>query len=364
MPISAVDAINPAFQHAKQQLFYPFRFAQWVRLAFVGMLAGEMGSSGGCNFHGSFPTPHRDRGTEHLLGTSWPPHLAHHAGVLLGLIPFLIVAGLVLFVLLTYVSSVMRLILFDSIISRECHVRQGWARRQPHGFRYFVWQLGLMLVTLAASLILIGGPVLYAWAIGLFVHPREHLFLLIVGGLMLFLLLLVIMVVAGVVHVMTKDFVVPQMALEDITATEGWRRLWSLLKAEKGGYAVYILMKIGLAIAVSITFGFVMVIVLLALLVPISGAGLAAVLVGKAAGLTWNLHTIVLAIIAGCILFAVMMFLISLIYVPVIVFFPAYSIYFFASRYSPLAALLWPQASASASPLEPPPLPPAPAPLG
>jgi hypothetical protein len=32
-----------------------------------------------------------------------------------------------------------------------------------------------------------------------------------------------------------------------------------------------------------------------------------------------------------------------LISVPVIVFFPAYSIYFFAQRYPPLASLLWPQ---------------------
>lgn len=363
MPISAVDAINPAFQHAKLQLFYPFRFAQWVRLAFVGFLAGEL-SSGGGNFHFNLPSPHQDRGSEQLLGTSWPPHLAHHAGVLLGLIPFLILAGFVLVVLFLYVSSVMRFILFDSIISRECHVRQGWARRQPHGFRYFVWQLGLMLVTLAASLILIGGPVLYAWAIGLFVHPREHLFLLIVGGLMLFLLLLVIMVVAGIVHVMTKDFVVPQMALEDITATEGWRRLWSLLKAEKGGYAVYILMKIGLAIGAGIVFGIITLIVLLVLLIPIGGAGVAAVLAGKAAGLTWSLSTIALAVTVGCILLAGALFVGAMINVPAIVFFPAYSIYFFASRYSPLAALLWPQSPASAAPFEPPPLPPAPAPLG
>jgi hypothetical protein len=35
--------------------------------------------------------------------------------------------------------------------------------------------------------------------------------------------------------------------------------------------------------------------------------------------------------------------------VPVIVFFPAYSIYFFAQRYSPLASLLWPQSPAPAA---------------
>ena len=50
LPISAVDTITLAFQHTKRQLIQPFRFWQWTRLAFVGLLAGEMGSGGSCNF--------------------------------------------------------------------------------------------------------------------------------------------------------------------------------------------------------------------------------------------------------------------------------------------------------------------------
>jgi hypothetical protein len=72
MPISAADAINPAFQHAKQQLFQPFHFAQWPRLAFVGLLAGEMGSGGGCNssFH---PGPiHHHGGPATFLTRTFP----------------------------------------------------------------------------------------------------------------------------------------------------------------------------------------------------------------------------------------------------------------------------------------------------
>ena len=39
MPISAVDAISPAFQHTKKQLIEPFRASQWAKLALVGFLA-------------------------------------------------------------------------------------------------------------------------------------------------------------------------------------------------------------------------------------------------------------------------------------------------------------------------------------
>jgi hypothetical protein len=365
LPISAVDSINPAFQHAKQQLLRPFRFAQWARLALVGLLAGEMGSSGGCN--GSFnwaSMPHQ-RGAERFLGADLPPELANHPAMLAGLIIILVVLGLSLLVFFPYINSVMRFILFDSIIAKECHIRQGWARRGRQGLRLFVWQILLALVSLAAFAILVGIPVASAWALGWFTSPGEHLLPLLLGGSLCFLLFLACVLVLAVVHVMTKDFVVPQMALEDISAMEGWRRLWLLLKAEKGGYGGYIGMKIVLAIGAGIAFGIVALIVLLALLIPIGGAGVIAVLGGKAAGLTWNFYTIALAAVVGCIAFAIFVFAISFISVPVIVFFPAYSIYFFAPRYSPLAGVLWPHSPDSVAGVSPPPeLPPTPAPAG
>jgi len=61
----------------------------------------------------------------------------------------------------------------------------------------------------------------------------------------------------------------------------------------------------------------------------------------------------------------------ALISVPAIVFFPAYSIYFFAARYPALGTALYPVPPApqispatGPPPYEPPPLPPTPAPIG
>jgi hypothetical protein len=84
--------------------------------------------------------------------------------------------------------------------------------------------------------------------------------------------------------------------------------------------------------------------------VPTVGLGIIAVLTGKAAGLTWNVETITLAIVVGCILLAIFFYLVSLISVPAIVFFPAYSIYFFAGRYPRLAAALYPATPAAPVP--------------
>jgi hypothetical protein len=359
LPVSAVDVINPAFQHAKQQLFRPFRFGQWARLAFVGLLAGEIGS-GGYNFNYSFPSTSHPQGSDQSLGSA----LGRDPAMLAGLITFLVVAGLGLFVLFTYINSVMRFILFDSITTRECHIRKGWNRHRRHGLELFVWQILLTLAFFAAIAVLLGLAVALAWRLDWIAHPGEHVLGLVLGGCVALLLLFTLILAFAVAHMMTKDFVVPQMALEDISAMEGWRRLWAWLKAEKAGYGGYIAMKIVMAIGASIVLGMIALIIFFVLLIPIGGVGLLAVLAGKAAGLTWTLCTIALAVLAGCVALAIFLFAASLISVPAVVFFPAYSIYFFAPRYPALAALLWPQPPLSEAqispPSEAPPLPPAP----
>ena len=189
---------------------------------------------------------------------------------------------------------------------------------------------------------------------------------LILGGLVLFFVLLLFVVVQLVVHVMTKDFVVPQMALEEIGAIEGWRRLWPRIKGEMGGYAAYIGMKIVMAIGAAIILGIVSAIVFLLFLIPVAGLGAVAVIGGMAAGLTWNLYTITLAVVVGTIAIFSLLYIMSLVSVPAVVFFPAYSIYFFAARYPALDALLHPAPPpvVPPPPPDPPPLLPTPEPIG
>jgi len=153
---------------------------------------------------------------------------------------------------------------------------------------------------------------------------------------------IVFFIAAAVVFVLTKDFVIPQMALEDIDAMEGWRRLWPMMKTEKAAYAGYIILKIVLAFVAAILIGIATVILGVMIAIPSIGLGILAVLTGKSAGLTWTPATIALAVTVGCILLLCFLYLVSLIAVPAIVFFPAYSIYFFASRYPRLSAVLYP----------------------
>ena len=368
MPISAVDTITLAFQHTKRQLIQPFRFGQWSRLALVGLLAGEMGSGGSCNAPSNFNIPQHPGASRHLLDTGFG---SIDPALYAGMIAVLIVAGLVFGILFMYISSVMRFILFDSVLTKECHIRQGWSRRQYPGWRYFLFQLCYTLATLAGLVVLVGIPALFAYTAGWFHEPRQHVLGLVLGGIVVFFLLVIFGVTAAVVHVLTKDFVVPQMALESVGVIEAWRRLWPMLQSEQGGYAAYIGMKIVLAIGAGIIIGLVSLVAGLLFVIPAAGLVIAAVVGGKTAGLTWNVFTITIAVVVGCILLAVFMYLLALIAVPAIVFFPAYSIYFFAARYRALSLVLYPPpppapafGTGGGPPQEPPPLPPIPQPIG
>jgi hypothetical protein len=145
-----------------------------------------------------------------------------------------------------------------------------------------------------------------------------------------------------------------------------------MLNTETGPYAGYIGMKVVLALGAAIAIGIVASIVIIILLLPAAALGVAAVVGGKAAGLTWTIYTITLAIVVGSVLLVLVIYAVALVSVPAIVFFPAYSIYFFASRYPPLDALLHPLVAnafsgappAPALPPEAPPLPPSPEPIG
>jgi hypothetical protein len=332
-----VDSITPAIEHTKQQLFKPFRIAQWTKLAFVGLLAGELGSNG-CN-RSNFHLPPHGGPAPHI---SFPGAIGVDHALLAAAVAAGLIAAFAIGIILAYVGSVMRFVLFDSIIARECHIRWSWSRRLGAGWNYFVWKVLYFVLSVAMIGVLIGIPVAYAFTGGWFREPKEHLPALAFGGALCAIFLLVFALVTAVVLVLTKDFVIPQMALENLDVFEGWRRLWRMIAAEKGAYVGYIAMKIVLAIVVGILIAFATLILGIFFVVPSVGLGLVAIVTGKAAGLTWNVHTIALVITIGAILLAIFLYLVSLVAVPAIVFFPAYSIYFFAGRYPQLGAVVYP----------------------
>ncbi len=355
-PKSAIDAVSPAIEHARRQIF-PLRWATWARLALLGLATGELGSGGGCNVPGGFHVPITTGSgrTDQFLATlpKLPPHLGLGPAQFVALVTVLILLMVLLGLVGIYVASVSRFILFESVLTGQYHLRQGWRRWQPQGSRLFVFNLGLVLISLAVLMVVIGVPVLLAVMYGWWRRGQA------LGPFLLYIALMVMamgafMLAFLLVHVLTKDFVVPQMAFEGLGPLAGWRRLLAMMDRERAGYAGYVGMKIVLAMASAVLFGILVFIVALVVAVPVVIFVVIGVIAAPGIGTwIWNPYTLTVAAVAGCLAFAALMFAAALVYAPATAFFTAYPMHFFAARYPALAAVLYP----------PPPLlaPPAPA---
>jgi hypothetical protein len=111
LPTTVSDSITLAIEHTKQQLFQPFRIGQWTKLALVGLLAGEVGGNG-CNFRsptytGAAPHP------------GFPGSLGIEPALLVPLMAAVVIVAFGIAIVLMYVASVMRFILFDSIVTKK-----------------------------------------------------------------------------------------------------------------------------------------------------------------------------------------------------------------------------------------------------
>jgi len=238
VPVSAVDCVGPAIQHTRDQLFRNFRFSQWARLALVGILAAEV-HSGGCSFR-NFNIPMnrpRPRGDE-FLPTNFPHIDPAHLGQYLGLIAIAALLAVALIFVFLYISSVFRFILFASVLQKNCSIGEGWRRWQRTGGRFFLWQLVFQIVAGMFFLLLIGLPFAWAFGSGWAEHAKEHLGVLILGGIFLAGLVLFSLLVAVVIQVLAKDFLVPIMALEDLDFADGWNRLLPIVSNDFGKFVI------------------------------------------------------------------------------------------------------------------------------
>jgi len=344
-PISAVDAVSPALDRARQLLFRPLRLGLWLRLFLIGLLTGELSSGGGGGWiQSAFQIPGlvaRTSNQRHFLPVTWG-RLGHWLPLLL----ILLLLGVVLTLILMYLGSVLRFVLLETVINGQLHLRQSFRRWRSLAASLFLLRLWLTLLVWALSVPLLAVPLLRFWRSGFrFEALRTMLPLLaLVVALLVILSLLTLLI-----WLFIKDFAVPVMALEELSAGRACLLVWRMLRAEPGAYAGYVGMKIVLSIAAGMIAGIVVVLIVFLLLIPI----LLLVAFGVIGTFTAaHALAIALAIALGVLLVLVAIVAGSAIGVAIMVFFQAYMVRFFAGRYDRLAATLFPEA----------PFPPAPAP--
>jgi hypothetical protein len=343
--LSASEAISPAIDRTKSVLFEPFQKGRSWKLAATAYLA-VMGNV-------FLPT--------HLafLGMPRQPGMAGTNFLLFFLLFGVIVT--VVMALFFYAGVRLQFVRFDIVLTRSKMVAPLWRK-----YAFCTWRwLGLKLVLSIAFLIICGAPMVALFRFFM-AHtptpgqqpPPEFVssfllaymgFVLGIGALMLFASLL-------------NDFVLPPVALENATVSEGLRRFFGLFRKEPGQLISYILFKavLGIAAAVAMEIGIILVELV------------AAIPLGLIAFVGWFLlhsHGQIgqILIVAGSVVLALIFFVfifyttIGLFGCPVL-FFQAYALYFLGGRYPLLGDLLEPGPSGSTFASPPGQLPPMPDP--
>jgi len=206
-----------------------------------------------------------------------------------------------------------------------------------------------MLAALAALALMLG-PIIWI-AVTAKGHNPGALAAAITTVILLFLAGMVLLAAVMVLSVLAKDFVVPYVALEGVSVTEGWRRLGAVMAADWKNFAGYLLMKAVLAVGSAMFFAIIDVIVIFVLAVPTVAVIVVIVALWPKGPPPMSL--IAAAVAGGALALSALFYLIAFISVPATYFFQSYALHFQAERYPRLAGLLRPLS---------PPLPAAPSP--
>lgn len=341
-------------ERMKAMLFRPFRFKTWLKVGFIGWLAGAS-SGGGCNLR--MPSVPDQRGgtsgqdVEHTIRVFLNEHL---------LIVILILAfSIAISLAFVYLSCRFRFILFDSVLERDPQIARGWWRYDRPAHRYFGFLISYMIASVLLLALIVGLPLWRAYKSSIFKadNPFPALFAYLVP---LVLGVLLFVIVAAVIASLVNDFIVPLLALDEMTIGGAWFRLKEMIAAEPWAFAGYLGMKFVLALAAGAVAGIAMLIVVLALAIPAAVVVGVLVVILKDAGPGGMVVGIILAVFGILVAVALLLLIVMLISAPVAVFLTSYSLYFFGGRYPRLGAVLWPPAPAPVSPppgVPPPPLP-------
>jgi hypothetical protein len=285
--------------------------------------------------------PHDDlpRNAEDILRAIRSIHLADYFHVFVVVIGVIVVFALIFL----YLFCRFRFILFDSVVTGQPDIGRGWRKYESQANRYFAFWLAFRLVTWGALVLIVGVPLWHAYKNRLFSGDNSlPVFFAIIASVALGAL--VVTIAFAIVSTLAKDFVMPVLALDDLSLNDAWSAVWRVAASEPGAWAAYMGMKVLCAIASSIVLTIAFVIAMLPALIvigiPVGILIALGVLAFKAIGAVFG---IIICCIAVLLAVAGFLCLLLILTAPISVFFTSYALYFFGGRYPKLAVLLSPQ---------------------
>ena len=327
-PLSATDAISPAWQHTRRLLLDPRSPRLFFKIAAVAFFAEMMSSTF------SFSPIHN---TTHSGGGGLPTSIT---AAIVGIIFICAVVGLVIGLVFFYLSSRLQFTIFHIVLRSETTVAPIWRRYGAATWRWMGLKILLFLCAFACLAPLLVPTVFY------FIHAvsahgdNSHIVGFIVTIFCFVAVILLLVLALAISTVLLRDFALPSMALEGTPLRETVRRVIALTRAEPGQVALYLLLRFCLAIAGAFVSEVLIAVCALIVGAPLGGLGF---------GLWATLHTAGTAARAGMIGGWVILALALLTVIAIgaiclfgylFTFLQAYAIFFLGGRYPLMGQLL------------------------
>jgi hypothetical protein len=359
LPLSAIDAIGPAWAHTRRLLWHPGNWRLMLKIGAVAVFA----QMGGANFNGnSFPNH---------LGSGSPqtgdfPHAAAMA-VMVSVIIFAAIVGLCIGLVFFYIGSRLQFTLFEIVLRSDTTVAPIWRR---YGAATWRW-IGLKILFFLACFVVCAPfliPIIIAFVHGVAANAQNgsiHNPMAFIGTILGFVgAIIVIALFTAVLYSLLHDFGLPSMALESTSMGETVRRVWNMLRAEPGQVLLYLLMRFVLGFVGSLCSNFILVIGILIACIPFGLVGGLNYALLHNAGTGGLVAMWLIFVLLGLVFLALIIIAAIILSGYVLTFIQAYALYFLGGRYPLLGQYLAPYWPASHNPppppaYEPPPAPPA-----
>lgn len=334
-PISAADAISPAIQRTRTFLFRPFHLGTYLKLCLVALLTEGLG--GNSNFSGpKHYTTHKTTVDALFPGPVNPAWVAGFVAIAL--------VGVVLAFVIFYLITRLRFAYFHCLIYNIKQIGPGWHYYRTQATRFFWLNLVvgicfLILLVLVALPFAAGFWAMYRNAMEGAQPSIGQVFALL---LPLIPIIGIIVVVAIAVNVILRDLMLPHYALENATAGQAWSAVWSRIRAEKGQFIFYTLLRVILPIIAMIAL--FVVLILPAIICVVIVVAIEAMIHGAfadATGAAAILGTF-LEVLVGVIAFIVAALVSIALGGPISTAIRQYAILFYGGRYQTLGNILFP----------------------
>jgi len=357
-PLSAIDAIGPAWNHTRRLLWHPRNWRLMLKIGAVAVFA----QLGGANFNSGTFNRGLSSGTHHPGTFPHPAFIAAMVGVIVFVAIFALLFSLALF----YLGSRLQFTLFEIVLRSDTTVAPIWRR---YGAATWRW-IGLKILFFIACFAVCAPfliPIIIAFVHGVTSNTQNGTIqnpAAFIGTILAFVgSIIVIAIFVAVLYSLLHDFGLPSMALESTTMGETVRRVWNMLRAEPGQVLLYLVMRFVLGFVGSLCANIILFLGIMIACIPFGVVGVLDYFVFHSAGTGGHILMILVWVILSLMLLALIIIAAIILSGYVLTFVQAYALYFLGGRYPLLGQYLapyWPQTHLAVPPppaYQPPPTP-------